>query len=66
MADYLRHEALHMASFFARAVDEELAEHECIRNNPEWAKLVDTAVDALAALYQKIGAVHLSDEPNGG
>jgi hypothetical protein len=53
------HEALHMASFLASAVDQELREHPAIQANPEWLKLAETATEALADLYQKIGAQHL-------
>jgi hypothetical protein len=53
------HEALHMASFFAGAVDEELCDHPAIEQNPEWLKLARTAATALAELHQKIGAAHL-------
>lgn len=53
------HEALHMASFFAQAVDTELFEHPAIRANKRWKKLAEKAVDALNDLYQSIGAKHL-------
>lgn len=53
------HEALHMASFLASAVDQELREHPAIQRNPEWLRLAETATEALADLYQKIGADHL-------
>jgi hypothetical protein len=53
------HEALHMVSFLAGAVDEELAAHPAIKMNPEWHKLAKTAAAALIELYQKIGTEHL-------
>jgi hypothetical protein len=53
------HEALHMASFLAGAVDEELCNHPAIEQNPDWLKLARTAAQALADLHQKIGAAHL-------
>lgn len=54
------HEALHMASYFASAVDTELAEHPAITRNPEWKALADAAAEKLADLYQAIGTVHLN------
>ncbi len=63
---YYRHEALHMASFISRVIYEELAENKCVRDNPEWLKLADTAGEAIANLYQAIGEVHIvDDEPTG-
>lgn len=56
------HEALHMTSFLASAVDEQLCEHSAIMANPEWLDLANTAVEALMELYQKIGAAHLPTE----
>jgi hypothetical protein len=53
------HEALHMASFLANAVSEELCEHNAIKANPEWEQLATTAFEALYKLYQEIGAKHL-------
>ena len=53
------HEALHMASFLAGAVSEELIEHPTVKANPEWSKLANDACDALMELYHKIGAAHL-------
>jgi len=57
------HEALHMASYFAGAVDEELCEHPAIKGNKEWRKLAIKAVDALGDLYNAIGRDHLSFAP---
>lgn len=54
------HEALHMASYFASAVDTELAEHPAITRNPEWKALADAATEKLADLYQAIGTAHLN------
>ena len=53
------HEALHMAAYFAGAVEEQLAEHPAIKRDKEWSKLAHSAVSALADLYQAIGAKHL-------
>lgn len=52
------HEALHMASFLSGAVDQELCEHASIAANERWLALAVTARDALAELYQTIGAAH--------
>lgn len=57
------HEALHMAAFFAQAVETELAEHPAIGHNPEWRALAAAAVENLAALYQAIGGEHLTHPP---
>ena len=53
------HEALHMASYLAAAVDEELCDHPAIQLNPEWKKLAEEASDKLIALYNAIGKEHL-------
>ena len=53
------HEALHMASFFAHAIEAELCEHPSIKAQPEWRKLAKSAVRSLADLYQKIVEQHL-------
>lgn len=53
------HEALHMASFFAGAVDEELCNHPAIEQNKDWQRLARTAATALADLYQAIGSKHV-------
>lgn len=60
--DFSMHEALHMASFLAGAVDEELVEHSAVVAHPEWTELATKARDALAELYQAIGAEHLPTE----
>lgn len=54
------HEALHMAAFFADAVDRELCGHNAIKANRAWSKLAREAQDALADLYQAIGKVHIA------
>ena len=53
------HEALHMVSYLASAVEEEVVEHPAVAQNEEWLKLAQTAAKALADLYQAIGAEHL-------
>ncbi|SPH17904.1 hypothetical protein DEA8626_01432 [Defluviimonas aquaemixtae] len=49
------HEALHMSSFFARAVEEELVDHPAVQAHPEWQALAEKACEALNDLYQAIG-----------
>lgn len=56
------HEALHMASFLANAVEQELCEHPAIELVPEWKDLADAAAKALANLYQAIGSLHLDTD----
>lgn len=53
------HEALHMSSFLAEAVSEQLCEHPAIEANPDWYRLASIAATALADLYQEIGAAHI-------
>ena len=60
------HEALHMASYFAGAVDEELCEHPAIKRNPKWLALATKAADALGDLYNAIGRDHLTIAPSNG
>lgn len=56
------HEALHMAHVLSEVVEERLAQHPAVRLVPEWKALADRAVEALADLYQAIGARHLSPD----
>jgi len=56
------HEALHMVSFFAEAIDREVCQHPAINANPEWGELAQSACEALHDLYQKIGEVHLGKD----
>jgi hypothetical protein len=53
------HEALHMASFLAGAVEDELCEHPAILLNLEWKALARDASDKLVELYNAIGRSHL-------
>jgi hypothetical protein len=53
------HEAMHVASIFADDVGERLLDHGAIIQNPEWYALANRAFQALADLYQAIGAAHL-------
>ena len=57
--EFGRHEVLHMSQFLARAIEEELLEHEQIASHPEWKALAEAACVALNDLYQTIGASHL-------
>jgi hypothetical protein len=54
------HEALHMVSFFAAALDVEVCRHPAIIQNVEWLKAAEKAQNAMAELYQLIGSKHLS------
>lgn len=56
------HEALHMASYFMQAIDNELMAHPAVMSRPDWFALASKAQDALFQLYQEIGAAHLPDE----
>lgn len=53
------HEALHICSFLASAVDHELVQHPAIYSNHVWRRRAMKALDELATLYQEIGAAHL-------
>ena len=54
------HEAMHMASFLAGAVDDELCDHPALILKPEWNVLAHEARDNLVALYNAIGRDHLT------
>lgn len=54
------HEALHMTSFLIDAIENELVDHDAIKDRPEWCQLAEKARDALGDLYQAIGKVHIS------
>ena len=53
------HEALHMASFLANSIDQEILSHPAIEAVPEWKALAQRSLDAMAELYGKIGEKHL-------
>lgn len=53
------HEVLHMASFLADAIEEQLIDHPAIQQNVEWVIKAKVAHDAILALYQEIGNLHL-------
>ena len=53
------HEAMHVASIFADDVGERLLDQGAVIQNPEWYALANRAFQALADLYQAIGAAHL-------
>jgi hypothetical protein len=59
--DYGQHEAMHAASVFALMVENHLAGHPQVEENPEWKALAKRAVEALWDLYQGIAAVHIQD-----
>ena len=48
------HEAMYMASYFSRAVEEELVKHRAVKNEPELLALAETAREALGELCQKV------------
>jgi hypothetical protein len=58
MDEFGRHEVLHMSLFLAGAVEEQLMDHEQVKNRPEWLALAETACRALNDLYQAVGAEH--------
>ncbi len=58
------HEALHTARLLETMVERELLEHAAVLARPEWFALAQRAVEALAELYQDIGAAHIY--PDGG
>jgi len=60
--DYNLHEVLHMTSFLARSVDEEILQHEAVEHRPELWLLAEKACDALHDLYQAIGRIHMNKE----
>lgn len=49
------HEALHMFSFLAGAVDRELCQHQAIKKNPRLKASADRIGGLLGELYQAIG-----------
>ena len=58
MAEFGRHEMLHMTLFLAGAVEEQLIDHEQVKSRPEWLALAKTACRALKDLNQAGGAEH--------
>lgn len=59
------HELLDRTSLLAQLVDQQIRTHPACVANPEWFRLADQAATALAELYQRVGAEHLSaDEPS--
>lgn len=53
------HEAMHMASFLAMAVEEQLGQHPAVTQKQEWAQLALKAQQALSDLYNQIAEEHL-------
>lgn len=56
------HELLDRAGLFAAMLDRDLLRHPACVANPDWFALAAEAVDALHALYQRVGAEHLADD----
>lgn len=54
------HEALHMASYLASAVEEELCAHPAIKLNKNWLLLARGAALKLQRLYQEISKEHIT------
>lgn len=54
------HEALHVTLLVLGLIERELLSHGTILQNAEWYRHVYKAQDELGALYQEIGAAHLS------
>ncbi len=53
--NFSKHTTLDMAWFFASSVCRELAEHPYIEQDEELSDLAQKSIDALMALYQKLG-----------
>jgi hypothetical protein len=56
------HELLDRASLLGDTVEQCLLDHPACVQNRDWYALAERAVDALRALYQRIGAEHLETE----
>lgn len=56
--NYGTHEVLHMCSFLAEAIDDEIVSHPEVLNRKDWSELAAKARDALYELYQEIGKEH--------
>jgi hypothetical protein len=56
------HELLDRTMMAANIVDEYVLSHPACVQDPEWFALARQAADALAELYQRIGAAHLDEE----
>ena len=52
MAEFGRHEMLHMTLFLAGAVEEQLIDHEQVKSRPEWLALAKTACRALTTFIR--------------
>lgn len=58
MDAFRRHEVLHMTAYLEHAIDEELCNHDQIKNNPARLALAEKACEALADLYQEIDVAY--------
>ena len=56
------HELLDRTALTSDMVEQLILSHPACFQNAEWYALADQAVNALAELYQRVGAVHLSDD----
>ncbi len=57
---FSHHEALHMSSKLAEAVNEWLVEHPAIQSDPARLALATQAAEKLFELYQLIGSQHVA------
>lgn len=48
------HEAMYIAGYFSRSVEDELVKHRAVKNDPELLALAESAQETLTDLYQKI------------
>ena len=65
IGEFYWHEALDRTSIAHDFVDDCVCEHEAVQSRPELQALAQKAVDALAELYQKIGAIRFAETDNG-
>lgn len=56
------HELLDRVNLFAKWLDDDLLRHPACVASPEWYALAARAAGAIADLYQKVGAEHLTDD----
>ncbi len=57
-----RHEVLHTASIIAGLFDNEIFQHEALRDEPDLLAEAERLAEGLAAFYQACGARFLDDE----
>lgn len=56
------HELLDRTLLVANLVEQSILSHPACVHDPEWFALARQASDALAELYQRVGAAHLAEE----